>query len=191
MCRVQTISRRCKTISHRRFENVQIGACFAQHLPPRPERTARASVRRLGLGWGGGGLFLLRSGRSSLALWLLLLGLASGSLRLVAIGRGPESEVITKQLHDEGAVAVGLLGQGVELGYSIIEGLLSKVAGTVGRVEDFIVEDGEVQCKTETDRVGRGEVGLGNVGRGLRGGKKKTSVSDNVYRSVVFEGICV
>ena len=38
------------------------------------------------------------------------------------------------------------------------------MAGTVGRVEDLVVEDGEVEGETETDGVGGSELGLGNVG---------------------------
>jgi hypothetical protein len=41
-------------------------------------------------------------------LGLLGLGGVSG-LGLVAVGRGPEGEVVTEELHDEGAVAVRLL----------------------------------------------------------------------------------
>jgi hypothetical protein len=35
---------------------------------------------------------------------------------------------------------------------------------TVGRVENLVVEDREVEGKSETDGVGWGELGLGNVG---------------------------
>jgi hypothetical protein len=38
------------------------------------------------------------------------------------------------------------------------------VAGAVGRVQDLVVEDGEVEGKAEADGVRRGELGLGNVG---------------------------
>lgn len=38
------------------------------------------------------------------------------------------------------------------------------MAGTVGRVEDLVVEDGEVKGETETDGVSGSELGLGNVG---------------------------
>ena len=37
--------------------------------------------------------------------------------------RGPEGEVVTQQLHDECAVLVGLLTQGVELCDGLVEGL--------------------------------------------------------------------
>jgi len=38
------------------------------------------------------------------------------------------------------------------------------VAGTVRRVEDLVVEDGEVEGEAETDGVSGSELGLGNVG---------------------------
>jgi hypothetical protein len=38
------------------------------------------------------------------------------------------------------------------------------VAGTIRRVEDLVVENGEVKSETETDGVSGSELGLGNVG---------------------------
>ena len=72
-------------------------------------------------------------------------------------------------MHDEGRVLVALLREGVELSNGVVERLLRQMARTVGAVEDFVVEDGEVECETETDGVGGGELGNGNVGRGLVG----------------------
>lgn len=113
-----------------------------------------------------GGLDLLLSGLRGLA--LLLLGLAGrGTLTLGVVGRGPEGQVVAQQLHDEGAVTVRLLGQGVKLGNSVVERLLGEVASTVGRVQDLVVEDGEVESKAEADGVGRGELGLGDIGGAL------------------------
>jgi hypothetical protein len=43
------------------------------------------------------------------------------------------------------------------------------LASLVGRVEDLVVENGEVQCETETDGVGRSKVGGSNIGGGLVG----------------------
>ena len=109
---------------------------------------------------------LLLTGLSLLLLLLSLGGLSSG-LRLAVIGRGPESEVIPEELHDKGAVAVRLLGERVELGDRIIESLLGEVAGTIRRVKDLVVEDGEVEGKTQADRVGGSELGLSNIGSAL------------------------
>jgi MFS-type transporter involved in bile tolerance (Atg22 family) len=44
------------------------------------------------------------------------------------------------------------------------------VAGTVGRVQDFIVEDREVERKTKADRVSGGQLGLGDIGGALEVG---------------------
>jgi hypothetical protein len=113
-----------------------------------------------GLGLGGGG----SRGGGSLLLLLLGLALASSSLLLGSVRGSPEGEVVTEELHDEGAVAVRLLAEAVELGDGVVEGLLGEVAGAVGRVQDLVVEDGEVEGKSEADGVRRGELGLGNVG---------------------------
>ena len=105
--------------------------------------------------------------RSLLGRLVLGLGCLGRSLGLVAVRRGPESEVVAEKLHDEGAVAVGLLGERVELSNGVVEGLLGKVASTVGRVEDLVVEDGEVQSETQANGVSRGQLSLGDVGSAL------------------------
>ena len=87
-----------------------------------------------------------------------------GNLGLSALGGGPEGEVVAEELHDEGAVAVRLLGERVELGDGIIESLLGEVACTVWRVQDLVVEDGEVKGKTKADWVSWGELGLCDIG---------------------------
>jgi len=87
-------------------------------------------------------------------------------------------------LHNEGGILVALFGQGIELSNSIIEGLLGEMAspekeknvhlGTgkyaygeeaspIGGVEDLVVEDGEVEGKTEANGVCWGEFGDGNI----------------------------
>ena len=38
------------------------------------------------------------------------------------------------------------------------------MARAVGRVQDLVVEDREVEGETQADGVGGGELGLGNVG---------------------------
>ncbi len=84
------------------------------------------------------GLGLLLGGLGGLSLLLLGLGLTLG---LTAVGRGPEGEVVAQQLHDEGAVTVRLLRERIELGNGVVKRLLGQVAGTVGRVQDLVVED--------------------------------------------------
>ena len=51
----------------------------------------------------------------------------------------------------------------------IVKGLLREVARLIRRVEDLVVEHGEVQSETKADRVGRGQLGCGNLARGLVG----------------------
>lgn len=98
---------------------------------------------------------------------VLLGGIGGGSLSLTVVGRGPEGEVVTEQLHDEGAVTVRLLRERVELGDGVIEGLLGQVASTVRRVENLVVEHGEVEGQAEADGVGGSQLGLGDIGGGL------------------------
>ena len=102
---------------------------------------------------------------------LLALGLSGRSVSSGSLGgllgilhvRGPEGKVVTEELHDEGRVLVALLGEGVELGDGVVEGLLGEVASAVGAVQDLVVEDREVEGKTQADGVGGGQLGDGNV----------------------------
>ena len=64
-------------------------------------------------------------------------------------------QVVSQELHDESAVLVAVFVERVQLSDGVIEGLLGQVTGSFGLVEDFIVEDGEVQSQTQTDRMGR------------------------------------
>jgi len=113
---------------------------------------------------------LLRVSLLCLQLWCFSgLALVSSAVdsRLNAIGGRPEGEVVTKQLHDESAVSVGFLGEGVKLGDGVVESLFGEVACAVWRVEDLIVEDREVEGQTEADGVGRCEIGLCDGGSSL------------------------
>lgn len=96
-------------------------------------------------------------------------------------------QVVPQELHDEGGVLVALLAQGVELckvvvstiqsqsvaskltSNGIVKGKLGEMAGLVGRVQDFVVEDREVQGQAEADGVGGGKLGLGDLGSSLVG----------------------
>ena len=73
-------------------------------------------------------------------------------------------QVVTEKLHDEGRVLVALLAEGIELGNGVVKGSLGKVARLVRRVQNLVVEDGEVQRKAETDGVSGCKVGSGNLG---------------------------
>ena len=58
------------------------------------------------------------------------------------------------------------------------------MAGTVGRVQDLVVEDGEVEGQAKADGVGGGELGLGNVGGTLRGGQVSASSNRRKARAM-------
>jgi len=88
---------------------------------------------------------------------------AWSGLSLSTVRRRPEGEVVAKELHDQSAITVGLLRKRVELGDGIIESLLGQMASTIGRIQDLVIEHREIEGKAKTDRVGRGELGLGNI----------------------------
>jgi hypothetical protein len=108
--------------------------------------------------------FTSRSGLSSSLVGLLGGSLGSTGFGLVAVRRGPEGEIVTEQLHDQGAVAIGFLGERIELGNGIIKSLLGEVACSVRRVEDLVVEHREIESKSKTDGVSWGELRLRNIG---------------------------
>ena len=89
-----------------------------------------------------------------------------GTIGIGLVAR-PQCEVITEKLHDEGRVLVGFFVEGIELGNSIVEGLLGYRAGLVRSVENLVVKDGEVKSKTKADRVRRRKVRLGDSTGGL------------------------
>lgn len=128
------------------------------------KRSCRRRLSRGLLGLLGLGLLLL----GGLALGLGGVGRGGRGLGLAAVRRRPERQVVAEELHDQGAVAVRLLGERVELGDGVVKRLLREVASTVGRVEDLVVEDGEVQGQTEADGVGGGELSLSDIGGALR-----------------------
>ena len=47
---------------------------------------------------------------------------------------------------------------------SIVESLLGEMAGLIRRIENLIVEDGEIQGKTKTNRVSRCKISRGDLG---------------------------
>lgn len=58
------------------------------------------------------------------------------------------------QLHDQGGILVGIFGDVVQLSDSIFESLSGHLAGFFGVVQHFVVEHGEIQGQTQTDRMG-------------------------------------
>merc|ERR1711973_692539 len=84
--------------------------------------------------------------------------------------RGPEGEVVPEQLHDESGVLVRILCHVVQLCDGILKGSSSHLACFFRLAQDLVLEDGVVQGKTQTDRVGDSKVFLCNcccVGVGL------------------------
>ena len=65
--------------------------------------------------------------------------LRRGRLRLVALGvGGPQGQVVPQQLHDERAVLVRVLVQGVQLGDSVVESLVYVQKGIINIVPEFL-----------------------------------------------------
>jgi len=57
-------------------------------------------------------------------------------------------------LHDGGGVFVLVFWEVFDVGDGIVESLFGHFAGFTGLVHDFVVENGEVKSKTESDGVG-------------------------------------
>ena len=64
------------------------------------------------------------------------------------------------------------------------------MASTVGRVQDLVVEDREVQRKAETDGVGRCELSLGNVGGRLCSGVRWLLLHSVLIASYLVGLVC-
>ena len=91
-------------------------------------------------------------------------------------------QVISQELHNQCRVLVAFLAKSVEFcgiylsiwflsligsgltSNGIIKCLLGKMASLIRRVQDFIVENGEVKSQTQADWVGWCKVGLCNFG---------------------------
>ena len=83
-----------------------------------------------------------------------------GILSLASGVGGPQGEIVPQQLHDQGAVLVAVLVEGVQLGDGVIEGLLGELTRLVRAVEDLVVEHGEVEGESQPDGVSRLHLGL-------------------------------
>lgn len=135
-----------------------VGVVIASRPPPKSlskiphrSRSDQCPTMRIVFLGSRSSLALLRrlTCRRSLRGLLFLGSITSRSrLRVTTIRRSPQCQVIPEQLHDQCAVAVGFFGKRVELGNRIVKGLLGKVAGTFGGVQNFVVENTEVQGKT-------------------------------------------
>ena len=95
-----------------------------------------------------------------------------GILSLSSGIRSPQGEIVPQQLHDQGAVLVAVLVEGVQLGNGIIECLiedqryslpgsalcerlrvylLSELTSLIRRGHDFVVENREIQSEAQSD----------------------------------------
>ena len=81
--------------------------------------------------------------------------------------RRPQCEVISQQLHDQCRVLVRLLTQCVQLRDRVVERGLRQPASAVRRVENLVVEHGEVECQPESDGVRGCQLGHCDVRRSL------------------------
>jgi hypothetical protein len=53
--------------------------------------------------------------------------------------------------HDQSTIFVGLFTQCVQFGDGIVKCLFGKMASSIGRIQNLVVEDGEIESKTEAD----------------------------------------
>ena len=79
---------------------------------------------------------------------------------------GPEGEVVTQELHDEGRVLVRIFTQAVELGDGVVERILGELARRFRLVVDLVVKDRGVEGLREAAGSGAGSGGQrGAAGR--------------------------
>ena len=77
---------------------------------------------------------------------------------------GPKSEIIPDELHDGGGVFIAIFLDGLDVCDGIIEGSLGNLAGHGLVAHDLIIEDGEIQGETKSNRVGGFELLVGDGG---------------------------
>jgi hypothetical protein len=53
--------------------------------------------------------------------------------------------------HDQSTIFVGFFGQCVQFGDCVVKGLFCQVTCSIGRVQDLVVKDGEVEGEAKTD----------------------------------------
>ena len=66
--------------------------------------------------------------------------------------RRPECEIVPEELHDERRIFVTFFGERVQLGDGIVEGGFRQTTRAIRRVEDLVVEHGEVKSESQTER---------------------------------------
>ena len=66
--------------------------------------------------------------------------------------RRPECEIVPEELHDERRIFVTFFGERVQLGDGIVEGGFRQTTRAIRRVEDLVVEHGEVKSESQTEK---------------------------------------
>lgn len=99
-------------------------------------------------------------------------------LRLIG---GPQGEVVSEQLHDEGRILIRLFRQRVQLCNRVVERLLGQMTSSVGRVENLVKEHGEVKSQAQANRMCGRKVAVSD------GGSRRVSLQSLSRR--LFPGI--
>ena len=66
--------------------------------------------------------------------------------------RRPECEIVPEKLHDERRIFVTFFGECVQLGDGVVEGCFRQTTRAIRRVEDLVVEHGEVKSESQTEK---------------------------------------
>merc|ERR1719336_2524451 len=77
--------------------------------------------------------------------------------------RSPQGQIITKQLHDERGIFVGILAHIVKLCNSILEGRASHLARLFWVRQHLILEDRVVQCQAKADGMRDRQILLSDI----------------------------
>ena len=72
----------------------------------------------------------------------------------------PEGEVLLEEFDDALGVTEVVFLELIDLIKSLLESIIGELTGLGVILEDFVVEDGEVEGKTELDRVAGGKFNL-------------------------------
>merc|ERR1712137_291444 len=75
--------------------------------------------------------------------------------------RGPKSQVVTQQLHDQRRVLVRVLGHVVKLCNGILKSSARHLACLIWIAQDLVLEDRVVQGKPKANWVGHRQILLG------------------------------
>jgi hypothetical protein len=78
-------------------------------------------------------------------------------LHLVEIA-GPQGQVVSQELHNRRTVTVLILLKAIQVRDCIVECLLGNLACDFWAIEDFVVEDGVVECQTQSNWVSALEI---------------------------------